>query len=193
MSETGTNQYALAGWLAIVSAVLVVPEIALVVLSKLEILNLEYIVQLIHTVNMVISIYILYMFRRLLNRQFDFRAADLTITILIVINLVSFVIGLGELSLASGGAGADLESHLMLYSVLIFIVFSIVSIVFGAVLLKMRDDLFGLLKPYAYLTIVGGVCGVCIFLLPIALIAGLLALVIQGMIFLRADREAEIL
>ena len=58
-------------------------------------------------------------------------------------------------------------------------------------LLKLKDDLFGLLKPYAYTTLAAAICGATIILMPIGLIIQLAALVIQGMIFLRAKEQVE--
>jgi hypothetical protein len=193
MTETRADQYTLAGWLAIISAVLLVPEIGLAVLLGFISSGLDIFIVPIHIANLVIGIYILYMFRRLLNRQFDFHTTDILITVLIVVNIVFFVIGLVELSVSAIGLDLDVERGLSLITMILFIPFSLLTIAFGVMLLKLKDDLFGLLKPYAYTTIGSGVCGATVILAPIGLLAAVAALVMLGMIFLRAKREAEIL
>ena len=67
-----------------------------------------------------------------------------------------------------------------------FIAFGIVSCVFGAVLLRLHDNLFGLLKPLSYATITGGVSFAAVVLFPIGLIAFMVRDVILGIIFFRA-------
>lgn len=191
MTVTKANQYALAGWLAIISAILVVPEIVLSVLSEFISPYLNLFVLLVHTVSLIVGIYILYMFRQLLNRQFSFHRADVLIITLIVANVVFFVIGVAEI--AADTMNMTGERILSLITIILFVPFSIVTVAFGVVLLKMKDDLFGLLKPFAYTTIGSGICGATIILVPLGLLAALVALVMQGMIFLRAGRDAEIL
>jgi hypothetical protein len=187
------DQYSLAGWLAIISAILLVPEIGLAVLFGFIAPGLDIFVVPIHIVNLVIGIYILYIFRRLLNQQFGFHATNILITVLILVNIVFFVIGLIELSVNMIGLDQVVERNLSLIAMILFVPFSLLTIVFGVVLLKLQDDLFGLLKPYAYTTIGSGVCGATVILAPIGLLAALVALVMQGMIFLRVKREVEIL
>jgi hypothetical protein len=193
MTEPGNPEYTWAGWLAITSAVLLVPEIVLAAALGFISSGLNILVAPIHIANLAIGIYILYMFRRLLNRQFDFHATDTLITVLIVVNVVFFVIGLIDLLVSTMGLELVAERDLSWITMILFVPFALLTIVFGVMLLKLRDDLFGLLKPYAYTTIASGVCGATIILAPIGLLAAVVALVILGMIFLRAKREADIL
>lgn len=193
LTEADTNQYALAGWLAIVSAVMLMPEIALAALSENRFPALNIFVIPIHVANLVIGVYILYLFRRLLNRQFAFHATDLLITLLIAANVIFFLIGLIELFVNMIGFGWVVERSLSLITIILFVPFSLLTIVFGVMLLRMKDDLFGLLKPYAYMTIGSGVCGATVILMPFGLFAAAAALIVTGMIFLRVKKEAEIL
>jgi hypothetical protein len=191
MIEVKSDHYTLAGWLAIVSAVLFVSEVALAVFLKF--LGLELFITPVHVANLFIGIYLLLKFRSLLNHQFGFYAADILITIMIVVNIVFFIIGMVEFSASTLGLELEAQQTLPLITMVLFVPFSLLTILFGAVLLKMKDDLFGLLKPYAFTTIGSGVCGATIILAPLGLLAAVIALVIMGMIFLRARREAEFL
>ena len=193
MTESKHDPYVLAGWLAIISAILVVPEIVLAALAGWVSPGLNLFVVPVHVANLVIGVYILFMFRKLLNVEFDFHAADLLIALLIVVNVVFFVIGVIDLVVTITGSEPNLERSMTWITMMLFVPFSILTIVFGAVMLKMQGELYGLLKPYAYTTIASGVCGATVILAPLGLVAAIVALVILGMIFLRAKREAEIL
>lgn len=193
MAETENNQYSLAGWLAIISAVLLVPEIVLGVLVAFVSPGLKVFIAPLHVANLCIGIYILYMFRRLLNRNFDFHKADTLIILLIAVNIASFVIGLAGLLAGLTGLGQNAELIISWITLALFIPFSVLTIVFGVVLFKLTDDLYGLKKPYASTTILSGVCGATVILAPVGLLAAVAALFMLGMIFLRARREADIL
>ena len=92
----------------------------------------------------------------------------------------------GELSL-------DAEPHLSFVDKVLYIPFGLLTITFGVVLLKLKDDLFGLLRPYVFATIGSGVCGATLILAPVGNLAAAAAYVILGMIFLRAKSEADFL
>jgi hypothetical protein len=191
-TEAVSQSYTLAGWLAIISAILLIPEVGLAVILDFVKSDLEVIILPIHIANLIIGIFVLYTFRRLLNREFNFHNTDVIITVMILINVVSFVIGFIELGNSMFGLDLAVEQDLSL-AIGVLLINSIVTIVFGVMLLKLKDDLFGLLQPYAYTTIVSGVCGATILLAPLGLLAAVIALVMLGMIFLRAKREAAIL
>jgi hypothetical protein len=61
----------------------------------------------------------------------------------------------------------------------------VVGIVFAVRLLRLRDDLGGLLRPFAYTTIAACICYVTILLAPIGGLVDAGATVILGLIFLR--------
>mgnify|MGYP006870737291 CR=1 FL=1 len=61
----------------------------------------------------------------------------------------------------------------------------ILSVIFGIKLLEMQDNLNGLLKPYAILNIVAGVCFATFILAPLGLLIGAAGDVVMGLILLR--------
>ena len=73
----------------------------------------------------------------------------------------------------------------------VFYVMGVVSIIYGIRLLRLKGDLFGMLKVYVYTTIAGGVCLVSIILLPLSLIVAVATYILEGMIFLRAAEDEE--
>jgi hypothetical protein len=187
------NHYALAGWLSIASAILIIPEISLAVFIGFLSPKLEVLLAPLRVVNVVISIFILYMFRKLLNERFDFHRADVLIHVLIAVNIVFFFLGMIDIFAGLLGAGKGFEIGFSIVAMVLFVVFCIIHIIYGIVLLRLEDDLFGLLKPYAMLIIVSGALGVTVILIPFALLAAIAHMIVLGMIFLRAKEDVEYL
>jgi len=69
---------------------------------------------------------------------------------------------------------------------LVAIIGGVIHILFGIRILHLPEDLFGLLKPFSYLSIAIGICSVTFILLPLGLIIEAVSYVILGMIFFRA-------
>ena len=181
------DKYALAGWLAIASAIVVVPEIvAALILERLSHAypGAKILVAALHVIGLLISVYVLYMFRSLLNERCNFHKADGLIAVLIGASLLFTLIGLM-------GIIPDWEDVISVVVLVLFVPFSVITAVFGYKLLKLGDDLFGLARPFAYTTMASGILGATVILMPIGLLAQLAALVIMGMIFLRAKEQAE--
>jgi hypothetical protein len=194
ISTEGGNRYALAGWLAIAQAVLIFPEIGVAVFAN-YVLGASPVIKLatapIHIVSMLVGIYVLYMFRDFLGKRFEFHQADNLILTLVGANIVFIV--LGVLGLAFGLFLGAAEGLFDLLSLVLFVPYNIIVIVFGIKLLKLRDDLSGLLKPLVFMTIASGVLGATIILAPLGLLAHIASLVILGMVFLRAKDDIEFL
>jgi hypothetical protein len=134
-------------------------------------------------VGLGLFLYVIYSFRRLLNGRFKFHEVDTYVSLMIWGNVV-----LAVLSLLSLGT-AKLESFMEILTVAALIVFGILSIMFGTRLLRFSGNLYGLLKPFCYVTIGSGICLVTVFLLPVAITAGAIADVILGVIFFRAAEQ----
>jgi hypothetical protein len=60
---------------------------------------------------------------------------------------------------------------------------------FATRLLRLPGNLYGLLKPFCYITIVSGICFITVLLSPVGIIAGAVADVILGVIFFRAAEQ----
>jgi hypothetical protein len=190
----GNNRYALAGWLAIAQSVLLVPEIGVAVLAD-TLLGTSPFVRIalapIHVVSMIVGIYVLYMFRDLLGRRFGFHRTDSLLLVLIGANVVFIV--LGVIGLVLGLLFGAIEGLFDLLSLVLFVPYNILVIALGIRLLSLEDDLFGLLKPFVFMTITSGVLAATVLLAPLGLLAHVAALIILGMVFLRAKGELEFL
>jgi uncharacterized membrane protein len=66
----------------------------------------------------------------------------------------------------------------------------IISIVFAVKLLRLPNNLHGMLKPFSYMSIATGFCYALIILMPLALLTSVIADIILGIIFLQSVDEA---
>jgi hypothetical protein len=98
-------------------------------------------------------------------------------------NVILSVLGL--LSLGSRRA----EFLVSILSIAAFIPFGILAIMFGVRLLLIPDKLYGLMKPFSYTLIVGGVCFITVILSPAGYITSAVSDVILGIIFFRAAEQ----
>jgi hypothetical protein len=134
-------------------------------------------------VGLGLFLYVIHSFRKLLNGRFKFHDVDIYISLMIWGNVVLAIV-----SLSSLGTG-QLESFMEILTVAALIAFGILSIMFATRLLRLSENLYGLLKPFSYTQIVSGICLVTVFLLPVAILAGAIADVILGVIFFRAAEQ----
>jgi hypothetical protein len=173
-----------AGWCSITNALIAIPSLAMSwFLDTAKGIGPRLSQAILTVVGLGLFLYVVYSFRKLLNSRFKFHDVDTYISLMIWGN-----IALAVLSLFSLGTG-KLESFMGTLTVAALIVFGILSIMFGTRLLRLSGNLYGLLKPFCYVTIGSGICLVTIFLLPVAITAGAIADVILGVIFFRAAEQ----
>ncbi len=178
----------LAGWIAIASAVLAIPLVALGIMSGVAedegvaMLLLETILSM---GALILYVYILIMLRRLLNEMANFNKVDKYITLLIWFNVIVTVISVMALPVT------ELQAIMGIAVLLLLIPLGIIYVVVGVKLLHCEDDLFGYLKPYSYLTIATGVMVAVIVLVPFGIITSIIADVILALIFFKAAKQVK--
>ena len=194
------KRYAIVGWLAIASAVMMLPTIflgiLLDVLRKPPVLLLLGPYLLFSIASTAFSLYALYRLRGLLNDRFQFHEVDgLIVAIIFCVIALTSVAMSGKLGAVLAKAAGVREAALLPFAliflgllVLCGVATSILSTVFAVKLLRLQDDLFGLLKPYAYATMAAAVCFATVILAPVGLFIDAAATVMLGIIFLRAAR-----
>ncbi len=190
--NTGVKLYTLAGWLAILQAVILLATTGVDLFVKIMSLSGSGYIQLIigfHVVGKLLAIYVLFMFRRLLNERHNFHKADTLIYGLIFCYAAAPLIG---------AAGLVLDPQLSSMNALtiiygIYVLSSLISIVYAIRLLKLESNLSGLLKPYVYSTIASGVCGATLVLGGFGSVIFMVSLILLGMILIRAKSEPEYL
>jgi len=174
----------LAGWCSITNALIAIPSLAMSwFLDTVKGMGPRLSQAILTVVGLGLFLYVIYSLRKLLNGRFKFHDVDIYISLMIWGNVF-----LAVLSLLSLGTG-QLESFMELLTVAALIAFGILSIMFGTRLLRLSGNLYGLLKPFCYTTIMSGICLVTVFLLPVAILAGAVSDVILGVIFFRAAEQ----
>jgi hypothetical protein len=73
---------------------------------------------------------------------------------------------------------------------LAYIFFGILSILFAKRLLRLPYSLYGLLKPYCYVTLISGACFITVILIPVGIVTGAVTDFILGIIFFRAAEQS---
>ena len=179
------EQLYLAGWLSITNAIFAIPSIIMSwFLDTVEGMGPKFSQAILTLVSLGLFLYVIISLRKLLNYRFQFREVDIYISLLIWGNVVLAIVSL--LSLGSRG----FEWSMNILSIVSFIVFGILAIMFATRLLRLPGNLYGLLKPFCYITIVSGICFITVFLSPVGIIAGAVADVILGVIFFRAAEQS---
>ena len=167
-----------AGWVCIVSAVTTFP---ILIMQYLAVSGESYSAQAILSfISLGLFIYIFHSLRRLLNEEFDFHLVDTHITVLIWVNVGVTVIST---------VGTTPDAVFAIFVLIALVGLGIVMIAFAITLMKLQDQLAGLLKPFCYLSIAQGVCTASIILIPLGLLASIAADVLLALVFFRtADR-----
>lgn len=178
------EQLNLAGWLSIANALFAIPSITMSwFLESMEGSGAKLSQAILTIVGLGLFLYIITSLKKLLNDRFQFHDVDIYISLLIWGN-----IALSALSLLSlGSKGLEVVMNVLL--IVAFIFFGILSIMFATRLLRIPGNLYGLLKPYCYITIGSGICFIMVFLAPLGIIAGAVTDVILGVIFFRAAEQ----
>jgi len=187
--STGVSSYTLAGWLSIVQAVIILPKVGADLFVEYLTSSGYGILQLFigfDVVGKLLGIYVLFMFRRLLNERHSFHKADKLINALIFCYACFALIWALDLIL-------NPQYNVLFALPIIYVLSSLISIVYAIRLLKLESNLSGLLKPYVYTTIAGGVFGVTIVLGEYGRPIFMVSLILLGMILIRAKSEPEYL
>lgn len=172
------------GWLSIANAIFAIPSVAMYLfLGTVEGPGAKLAQAILTLVSVGLLVYILTSLRKLLNSRFQFHNVDLYISLLIWVNIALSILSL--LALES----SIFEWVMNIFSTMALIVQGIILIMFATRLLRLPENLYGLLKPYSYITIVSGIFAITIILFWAAMIAGAVADAILGIIFFRAAEQ----
>jgi len=174
------EQLNFSGWLAIVSAFV---TLIVFIMTIKDVTETKAIKVLLTLISLGAFVYIFLCLRKLFNMRFKFHDVDTYISVLIWGNVVLSILNL--LSLVR----SELEASLIGFLMGAFILLQIIYIVFAIRILRLPDNLFGLLKPFSYTSIASGICLASIILIPVGFIVSAAADVILGIIFFRAAKQ----
>jgi hypothetical protein len=172
----------LAGWLSILNAVLTIPSAVMGFIMGFKNIAPNFVVIVLSVLSILIFIYILLTFKELLNSYFNFYNVDTIIAMFIWANV--FVTGANIVPLFL----PEYKVKIGIFTLMFMLLNGILHIMLGAKLLKLKDDLFGLLKPFSYLTIATGILCMTIVLLPLGMITDVISSILLAIIFFRATK-----
>ena len=192
------NEFAVAGYLAIAAAILILPSFVLGIATEVAkhrapelslILLIPYfVVTIAYT---FAAIYAILKFRLLLNKRHDFHAIDGLITAIVtgVIVMTLYALPLKFFGLT----GALDEPPLVFLAVIpiavVGIVLGILGIIVGARLLNLPAENTSYYRVYAWLSIAAGICFVTFFLSPLGGLIDAASNIVLAMLFLKPDSE----
>ena len=137
------------------------------------------------SIGTLMYVFLMTTMKRLLNGRFAFHSTDGVIVLLVGANLVSAA---GE---CSALFAPSLERAAGLFGVVTVVVIGVLQAVFGARLLRLADDLRGLRTPYGYLNIATGLLVATVVLVPVGVLVSGIADVMLGTIFFHAAAAAR--
>lgn len=172
-----------AGWFAMTSAFLTLP---LVYLSfRLEGMSDSYadvIQTIIQAFGTLLFVAIVLYLKRLLNVAFRFNGTDRNIELMVMASIVSGILSVGVFSFPT------LKESLQSAMIVVLVALGIVQVQFGYRLLKLPNDLGGLLKPFCIANMLTGIFLASVVLMPLSIIVSALSDLMLGTIFFNIAR-----
>jgi hypothetical protein len=167
-----------AGWITMISAFASIPVAYLS--WKLE-GRIDFTATFIQTVIQLTAILIfltinLYL-KKLLNAYFKFHDTDKSIDWMIKANVVAGIL------IVIGLHSTQLKDTFGIAALLIMIAQGIVQIQFGYKLLKLQDNLGGMLKPFCYVNMATGICIASVVLILVGILVSAISDLMLGTIF----------
>lgn len=196
------NRFTLAGWLAILQAVLF-PVGFIVGILQTGIGNMVAGTaakpvlgpsEAIFVIFTGIGVYTLLMFRRLLNERYNNHELDILIVISIAWGILFQAVTLGSKVLVIAMWPVDEIAMLIGYVIIMtasMVSIGIVDILIGIRLLKVREVLSDPLRVLAYVSLVAGICEITVLLAPLALLMIPVSLIVLAIAFLHDSRQVE--
>ena len=195
------NRYALAGWFAIANAIIFpLAFVTGIVQGIIGAAALGYKgptvgpSDLLFILFTILAVYVVYMFRNLLNERYDYHGIDTLITVsiwwMIIFQVASIALKIAMIvawpipEIAVAAVGLTFMTASMITG-------GLIDILIAVKLFQVKDSLNGLLRAYTYIIMVSGALQASVILSPLALLLLPVSFVIIGMIFLKDKEEVE--
>jgi len=192
------NEYALAGWLAIAAAVLVLPSFVLGIATEIArhrapglvlVLLVPYLAVMVCST--VFGVYVLIRFRTLLNRRYGFHRIDGLVTAIVVgvVIITLYAVPLKVLSLTGAIDRLPVAILAVIPVAVIGITLGILGIILGVRLLGLPAEGTSYERVYAWLSIAAGICFITFVLTPLGGLIDAASNIVLAMLFLRPATE----
>lgn len=191
------NRYQLAGWLAVIQAVLFpLAFVVSIIQGLIGLAGFGYSTPLFGPSDLLfiiftgISVYTLTMFRRFLNERHNYHGVDTLILLAIcwgvVFQISSLAFRVWVIVIWPVSATA-LNIAFLAFFGLSMMAAGIIDILIAVKLLQIREGLNELVRAFTYITLVSGLAEVSVVLSPIALFLIPVSYVILGLIFFKKE------
>jgi len=176
----------IAGWLTMMSAFASIPMAYLAfTLEGRSDAGSTFVLSVMQGAGTALFVVITLFLKRFLNRLFMFHDSDKSIVLMILANVVAGFLIVGGMYISSTKEIAGIAA-------LVLMVFQgIVQIRFGYTLLKLGNDLGGLLKPFSYLNIATGICVASIVLILAGVVVSAIADLMLATLFFNASKQLK--
>jgi len=172
-----------AGWLAMASAFLTLPIVYLSFrLEGMTDSSGEIIQTFIQAGGTLLFLAIILCLKKLLNAVFNFHDTDTNIALMVMASMVTGVLTIGIFSFPT------LKESLQSAVIVVLVAMGIVQAQFGYRLLRLSNNLGGLLRPFCYANMATGVFLASVVLIPLSIIASALSDLMLGTIFFNLSR-----
>jgi hypothetical protein len=176
----------IAGWLAMISAFFTLPLMYLSFRLEGRIDATASIIQTVmQLAGTLLFVALLLYFRKLLHAQFTFHDTDRSIGLMIKAGVIAGVLTVLSLYVTS------LKETTALAVIVILVAQGIVQVQFGYKLLKLPDDLGGMLKPFCYANMATGIMIASVVLIPVGALVSAITDLMLGTIFFNIARRVK--
>jgi hypothetical protein len=176
----------IAGWLAMISAFFTLPLMFLSYRLEGRIDATASIIQTImQLVGTLLFVALLLYFRKLLHAQFIFHDTDRSIGLMIKAGVIAGILTVLSLYFSA------MKETTALAVIVILVAQGIVQVQFGYKLLKLPDDLGGMLKPFCCANMATGIMIASVVLIPVGVLVSAIADLMLGTIFFNIARRIK--
>lgn len=175
-----------AGWLAMISAFVTIPLVYLLFRlgdrTDTVAIFIQTILQITGTLLYVaITLYL----KKLLNRRFNFYDTNKSIDLLIKVSVIAGLITVLSLQFTT------LKESIGMVAIVLLVVQGVALLQFGYKLLKLQNNLGGMLKPYCYTNMVSGIMMASVLFILAGVVVSAIADLMLGTIFFHLARQGN--
>ena len=179
-----------AGEMAIVSAVITIPcVIAQLVLTYFDGLVPKISSGIITLIMLGFFIYLITMFKKILNELFHYPNTNFYISALIGLGILNLPI---EIMYYIYENVTPISTVLIVLNILFMVISGVLTLLFAFRLLDIPHELYGYRKSYCYALIITGASFAVVICFPIGYIASVVSDVLLGLIFFKAAEQISV-
>jgi len=187
MEEITKGEFRIAAWLSIINAVLTVPVYFLGVISYFgNHPGIKAIYAILMVIALILLIAVFLALQKALNVLYNFHDVDTYISAFLVLNAIATVIDIIFVPIAKS---PRLHITAGVLCTIASIICGVALLIFAIKVLSFKENIVGLLRPFAYAILAQAICMVTVVLTPFALFASVAADVILALLFFRLSEQ----